>query len=149
MSLPVWLDDDESKWLAEQAHTKDLVIEFGGKATLALSCAKRVVSVASECNTDTKHLPHLITIVGNLRDHAVEELLTAGYARQADMIYIDAEHTLDSVTKDIWLAKRLLAPQGILCGHGFCDSSPGIQSAVSTMLPYYSLPAGTIWKSPG
>jgi len=94
MSPDGWLADVESKWLAEQAHDKSLVIEFGswcGKSTLALACAKRVVCVDTWLGTPgdiggheqriadgfrpiaewrefTKHLPNVIGIVGNLRD---------------------------------------------------------------------------------
>jgi hypothetical protein len=169
-----WLADEESRWLAEQAHTKELVIEFGswcGRSTLALSCAKRVVCVdtwlgtqndhlgnhadlianglnpVAEWRVNTKHLPNVIGIVGNLRDPAVEEMLVASYARKADMIFIDADHSLEAITKDIWLAKRLLSRDGVLCGHDFHHNHPGVQQAVSTMLPYYTLPAGTIWKA--
>jgi len=168
-----WLDDDESKWLAEQAHTKSLVIEFGawcGRSTLVLSCAKQVVCVdtwlgtpndigdhgtlmanglnpMAEWRTHTQHLPNVIGIVGNLRDPAIEELLVATYARKADMIFIDADHSIESVTKDIWLAKRLLARDGVLCGHDFHDHHPGVQTAVRTMIPYHTNPAGSIWKA--
>jgi len=168
-----WLRDDESRWLAETAHNKQLVIEFGswcGKSTLALSCAKQVVCVdtwlgtqndpgchkeliagglnpIAEWRQNTKHLPNVIGIVGNLRDPAVEELLVATYARKADMIFIDADHSLEAITKDIWLAKRLLSRDGILCGHDFHPLHPGVEAAVSTMIPYYTLPAGTIWKA--
>jgi hypothetical protein len=168
-----WLADEESRWLAEQAHTKELVIEFGsgcGLSTLVLSCAKRVVCVdtwlgtpgdivdhgtlmasglnpMTEWRTHTQHLPNVIGIVGNLRDPAIEELLVATYARKADMIFIDADHSLEAITKDIWLAKRLISRDGVLCGHDFHHHYPGVQQAVSTMLPYYTLPAGTIWKA--
>ena len=168
-----WLADDESRWLAEQAHNKELVIEFGswcGRSTLALACAKRVVCVdtwlgtpndigdpislvanglnpMAEWRTNTKHLPNVIGIVGNLRDPAIEELLVAAYARKADMIFIDADHSLEAVTKDIWLAKRLLARDGVLCGHDFHHNHPGVQTAVRTMIPYHTNPAGSIWTA--
>jgi hypothetical protein len=74
-------------------------------------------------------------------------MLVAAYARKADMVFIDADHSLDAITKDIWLAKRLLSRDGVLCGHDFHDNHPGVQQAVKTMLPYHTLPAGTIWKA--
>lgn len=168
-----WLDGDESRWLAQQACTKSLVIEFGswcGKSTLPLSCAKRVVCVDTfqgtpgdsgnhdgliasglspihEWHQNTKHLPHVIGIVGNLRDPAVEQLLVSAYGRQADMIFIDAAHDTENVTRDIWLAKRLLSADGLLCGHDYCDTHPGVITAVKTMIPYRTNPAGSIWAA--
>jgi len=170
-----WLWDDEAKWLAEQAHDKSLVIEFGswcGKSTLALACAKRVVCVDTWLGTPgdigsheqritdgfrpiaewrqfTKHLPNVIGIVGNLRDPEVEAILVSTYARKAGLIFIDAAHDVENVTKDIWLAKRLLARDGVLCGHDYHGNHPGVIQAVKTMLPYHTNPTGSLWTSPG
>lgn len=173
MSVHGWLEDHESRWLAENAYNKSLVIEFGswcGKSALALSCAKRLVCVdtwlgtpgdcgghesliaeglspIAEWRANTKHLPNVIGIAGNLRDPEVEGLLKAAYGGKADLVFIDAAHDVESVTRDIWLAKALLSRNGILCGHDYSDAHPGVKAAVKTMIPHARTPAGTIWTA--
>lgn len=168
-----WLEDDEARWLSSQAYDKELVIEFGswcGKSSLALAAARRLVCVdtwigtpndvgnhsqliddglspISEWRSYTRHLPNIVGIVGNLRDPFVESLLVASYKGKADMVFIDADHSVDAVTKDIWLAKGLLKKGGILCGHDYHHSHPGVVAAVSTLLPHRKIAAGTIWTA--
>lgn len=168
-----WLEDDEARWLSAQAFNRDLVIEFGswcGKSSLALCCAKRLICVdtwlgtpgdsgrheeaiseglspISEWRLNTKHLPNVIGIVGNLRDPFIESLLIHCYGGKADMIFIDADHSVDAVTKDIWLAKQLLRKGGILCGHDYHSNHPGVVAAVSTLLPHRKIAAGSIWTA--
>lgn len=173
MKIPGWLEDYEARWLAEKAHDKSLVIEFGswcGKSSLALSCAKRLVCVdtwlgtpndcgehdrliseglrpIAEWRQNTKHLPNVIGIVGNLRDPEIEDLLKAAYGGKADLVFIDAAHDLESVTRDIWLGKSLLSRKGIICGHDYSDAHPAVKAAVKAMLPFATNPIGTIWTA--
>lgn len=48
-----------------------------------------------------------------------------------DFVFIDADHTYESVKADIaaWWPK--VKPGGILAGHDFCDEFPGVEQAVN------------------
>jgi predicted O-methyltransferase YrrM len=49
-----------------------------------------------------------------------------------DMIFIDGSHDYDSVKEDISLWKN--NAKGLLCGHDFCSSWPGVCAAVDESL---------------
>ena len=147
--MPLWLDNDEAKWLAEQACTRQLVIEIGrpdGITTLPLSCAAGVVSVGITADwfRNTAHLPHVIGITGHANEPNITDILVDSFCFTADMVYIEAAHV-----KTLWLAKQLLKRGGMICGGGYCDGHPETVRAVNKMLPYASNPTGTIWTSPG
>lgn len=147
--MPMWIDNDEAKWLAEQACTRQLVIEIGrpdGLTTLPLSCAAGVVSVGITADwfRNTAHLPHVIGITGHATVTMVCDAVVDAFGRTADMVYVEAAHA-----RTVWLAKQLLKRGGIICGGGYCDEHPETVRVVNKMLPYASNPTGTIWTSPG
>jgi len=49
----------------------------------------------------------------------------------ADVIYIDADHSLKSVSEDIKYYWPKLKQNGFLCGHDYCDKWPGVIKAVN------------------
>lgn len=49
-----------------------------------------------------------------------------------DFIYIDAEHTFDSVSKELLVADIKVKKSGYICGHDYCDKTPGVIQAVDS-----------------
>ena len=65
-----------------------------------------------------------------------------------DFCFIDADHTYDSVRKDIisWLPK--IKKNGILSGHDYSDNHPGVPKAVKELLHNKSITVynNTVWE---
>ncbi len=47
-----------------------------------------------------------------------------------DVVFIDADHSYEAVKRDCAIAELLLNPGGLLCGHDFAPSDPGVMKAV-------------------
>jgi hypothetical protein len=56
---------------------------------------------------------------------------------KADLIFLDAEHSYDAVSKDMHAWWPHLRTGGILCGHDFSIRWPGVIWAVRKFLPTY------------
>lgn len=54
---------------------------------------------------------------------------------QLDFCFIDAAHNYESVKADINAWQPKVKPGGILAGHDYCDSWPGVKKAVDELLP--------------
>ncbi len=66
--------------------------------------------------------------------------------RRADMIFIDADHSYESVADDIRNWRPLLHSGGLLCGH---DSDwPGVRKALDELVPGWKHGPGSIWYLP-
>jgi len=50
-----------------------------------------------------------------------------------DFIYIDAKHTYKEVKETIILAKKCLKPNGIIAGHDYGETFPGVKKAVDDL----------------
>ena len=67
-----------------------------------------------------------------------------------DFVYIDADHSYESVTADInaWLPK--IKSGGYLGGHDWApDNINGIEQACNELVPGYQLFEGSLWESHG
>lgn len=63
------------------------------------------------------------------------KILMNSRGRRADMIFIDASHDEASVERDIKNYRPLLDPGGILCGHDYSTTFPGVMRAVEKNVP--------------
>lgn len=66
------------------------------------------------------------------------------WPRQVDLIFIDAEHSYESVKHDIMIWKRHVKRGGILCGHDY-GIFPGVTKAVHEYLPGFKTGGRSIW----
>jgi hypothetical protein len=57
---------------------------------------------------------------------------------RADMVFIDGEHALGAVQRDIAEAKRVVVPGGIIAGHDYCWGN-AVTRAVKDAFPVYRL----------
>lgn len=66
-----------------------------------------------------------------------------------DAVFIDADHSYESVASDIaaWLPK--VRPGGIIAGHDFSPSFPGVMRAVHERFSRFEVWGGTPWKDTG
>lgn len=53
-----------------------------------------------------------------------------------DVVYIDASHRYEDVSKDIDFWLPLIKKGGVICGHDYCNRSPGVIKAVDERFEY-------------
>ena len=64
---------------------------------------------------------------------------------KADFVWIDGDHDYEDVKADIVFYKALTKSGGILSGHDYEDSFPGVQRAVEELCPGFRCGLGTSW----
>jgi predicted O-methyltransferase YrrM len=62
-----------------------------------------------------------------------------------DFVWLDGDHEYPDVKADLEAYRPLLAPGGLLAGHDFDPSFPGVPRAVREFCPGYALGPGSIW----
>lgn len=168
-----WTTIDELRWLRDACAGKELVIEFGawlGRSTVAMCSAQKVISVdtwlgspgESEhqeriaggldcygkwCLHTAPFSERITPQVGDLRNEAFKTLLLRKYAGKADLVFVDASHDEASVRSDIVLARQLLKPAGILCGHDYGGSWVEVTKVVNEIVDFPAVAAGSIWRA--
>lgn len=164
MTVPGWMGDTELEWLAEQASRCKTIVEVGcwmGRSTVAM--AENMPKDAKLYAVD--HWKGSEELQEELRDKPSDWLwlefnrnvcglavfpycgesataakfFTEEYAVKFDMIFIDASHDYLNVCRDILAWKPLLSPSGILSGHDYRPSYPGVIQAVNELLPSFRL----------
>ncbi len=164
-----WMGTTELAWLASKAQQANTIIEVGswkGRSTkaIAFTCPGTVYAVDDFSGgvnpADT--LAVQVRIYGS--NYFAEEFKRIMAAElqaqkvvlvrkpfkdavsalpQADMIFIDGDHSFESVAQDIENAKKLLKPGGLLCGHDM--NLPGVVQAVTNLVPGFKYGPGSIW----
>lgn len=169
--IPGWMKPAELTWLEQHAEKCERVIELGsfkGRSSVALAAAKELIcvdhwvvdlqeAVAAPLGQDiydefcnnVRGAGNIKAVRCDLRDPAAVEELIEFFKESADMVFVDAAHDEESVTRDLHTAKQLLKPGGLLCGHDYSGSWPGVIAAVTKHVPDAKpTGAGTIWACP-
>jgi len=169
LQIQGWMEVNELMWLAIQASRSKRICEVGswkGRSTRALadSTSGTVLAVdtwegtSGEDNAKTNDPAALFQEFldnmqglpeGRLRVRKDTSLNAAAWCaenrEQFDLIFIDADHSYESVKADILAWFPLLAEGGILCGHDYTWKWPSVVKAVNEILPYHFMCSDTIW----
>ena len=155
--------DEELRWLAKQARVCRRIVEIGswkGRSTRALADHTHGVVFAVDTWAGSDEEAHHRELAGhdpwwlseefrqNLCDHLASQrvimvrqpsLVAARSIMSGlrfDMVFIDAEHTYESVRADIAAWRGLVAPGGLLCGHDYGGPWVGVTHAVNEAFPH-------------
>ncbi len=159
---------DELLWLAEQASSRYLIVELGsynGRSTRAMADNCPGIIWAIDCWEQMEYMPRMegdpwMHFQSNLRKHLDSSLVRAvrmrhedvhafvlPELRRLDMVYIDGDHSVEAVRRDIIEWRARLVPGGLLCGHDAHDANwPGVDQAVGELIPDVQYVPGTaLW----
>lgn len=162
-SIHGWMPDEELRWIAETASTKNNILELGaflGRSTRAicdntngfvttvdlwtqennLLVADFSATFAQFKDNLKEYIDKKLFLFKMSTDSAIEILQDNGH--KFDFIFIDACHEYDQVSKDIKGCLELLSPSGIISGHDF--NWEGVEKAVKELIPDYKL-FSNIW----
>lgn len=155
-----WMTYEELKWLARQAKSHHLIVEIGsymGRSTVAIGANTpgKVYAVDDFIGPRDKQLMKLP--VFELFCNNNYELINAGKVVPValkhedykpdfnpDMVFIDGDHSYESVKRDVsyWYDKA--ASGALVCGHDI--TFPQVKQAVSEVIPNYKVGRKTtIW----
>jgi predicted O-methyltransferase YrrM len=164
-----WMSEGELIWLATQASQRKLIVEFGslhGRSTRAMADNNKGVIWAvdpwkgdyfQEDGTQLKMTTYVMPyFLENLKDHIATQHVIP--VRQfsylfsldwpVDMVFIDGDHRLDTVVRDIKKAYELLRPGGLICGHDYNHPMwPGVKQAVDELVIGPIQITETIWSA--
>ena len=161
LQIEGWTSTEELTWLAEQASIHTRVLEIGsylGRSTRAIADNTKGFVYAVD-KWDTVDLDGVTTPVSfdkfqvnmaglhNFYTLRMPSLRASKGLRftKFDMIFIDADHTYESVKADVLAWLPFLMPDGLLCGHDYnTECNPGVTKAVDELVPDKQV-IDTIW----
>lgn len=171
LKIDGWMIESELKWLAEQAKNRKVIAEIGswrGRTTRAL--ADNTSGIVYAIDTWDGSEEHQEFLKDKPKDWLYDEFLTntrglcnvcptrgysinvancfkqSGFVWKFDMIFLDASHDYENVKNDILAWRPLLFNSGILCGHDYSDTWPGVKQAVHEIFQdNVVFPANDIW----
>lgn len=169
LEIPGWMSEVDLLWLAEQARTRDIVVEIGsyqGRSTRALAenvkvCVfavddwnglRTIDEVWWEAQTPQDERKTLYErFIANTHDLIDKGKLIPVRANHAsvpdlplaDMVFIDGSHDYDSVKRDIEIWLPRLKAKGVLCGHD--SNQPELMRAVHEVLGPIKTDSDLIW----
>jgi predicted O-methyltransferase YrrM len=171
LAVDGWLTELEAAYLAQLASESLVAIEVGswlGRSTCAIAAnIQGYVWAVDTWKGSAEHVPMLADkpsdwlyerFLANTQGLPVFPLMLSSVdaavlfrrtGTRADMIFIDANHTYESVKADILAWRPLLRPGGVICGHDFDPPNwMGIKQAVDELIPDRVLvPGTTIWRT--
>lgn len=171
-----WMKEAELEWLATQAEKHFCIVELGvfiGRSARALgdNTPGRVFvldkwhdyEALPDEMPDGEELPSMedweqirlfrlnmsgilySKVIPIMCDHRDLRSMT-GCSVRPDMVFIDGDHHYESVKDDINFWQYKTIPGGLICGHDFSDSWPGVKQAVLEIFPDVNvLPGYSIW----
>ena len=165
-SVQGWMIESELKWLAEQASKCEIICEVGawlGRTTRAL--ADNTAGIVYSVDTWEGSAEHQEMLKDKPKDwlfsqfvHNTADLTNLYAVRKTSveaakelhdlrfhLIFLDANHEYESVRDDILAWRPLLAKGGILCGHDYGPSWPGVMKAVDELIPDHYIATNEIW----
>lgn len=166
-----WMGEAELAWLFDRSSGLRLVVEFGswcGRSSVALSGAARVLCCdtwrgsqehaelfrqgANPLEAWQRNASGLPSLVARRIDLASERDVSRLVAEVqslggAEMVFIDAAHDYESVSRDIATARRLLVPGGLLSGHDYSDYWPDVRRAVDETIPHREVVESIWWAT--
>jgi len=169
LKLSGYMSPGELTWLASFAKSCEKIVEFGcfhGRSTRALADniypGGRIYAVDpwnGEYRTDGGQEVEIYTFAfpifrNNLHDHirAGTVIPSRAYSEnfrlpfQVDMIFIDGDHTLKNVRKDLERAEALVKSGGIISGHDYGHAMwPGVKQAVDEKYSNINLVESIWW----
>jgi predicted O-methyltransferase YrrM len=171
LTLDGWMREPELDYLAKQASTRKQIIEIGswcGRSTVGMAANTRgvVTCVDTWGGSGAEHAKILDGkdpdwlwkqfLQNTLEFPNIQPIRGDSYTvglhytgPKADMIFIDGNHTYEAVSRDIRVWLPHLAPGGLLCGHDFSSSFPGVVRAVKELVRGAGpTGAGSIWARP-
>lgn len=170
LGIAGWMNENELLWLANMASKCESIIEYGsyhGRSTRAL--ADNIKEHGKIWAVDPwngeyylDHSNNQLNLVNtyvlpifkrNLRDHiyAGRVIPVRGWSYNfvppypVDMVFIDGDHRLETVERDIKHALDSVKPGGIVSGHDYGHPDwPGVKELVDIMLDGVQVKE-TIW----
>lgn len=171
-----WMSHEELTWLAEQAQKAERIIEIGcwqGRSTRALADhTSGVVYAIDTWQGSDRIMGHLARLGGpeklyevfeaNLKDHldagkvklwrgesladSTLSIMSSVVCRSADFVFLDGDHSAETVAAEIAAYQPLIRPGGILAGHDYGrPDHPGVKEAVDKAFPQGVHLVDTIW----
>lgn len=172
LAIKGWMTQEEIEWLAEQATTRECIVEIGsyqGRSTRALGDnAKGIVYAVDDWKglrtvdvgwwtNDTPEderntlFERFFANVQDLIDAGKIKVIISDHAKvselpllKADMVFIDGGHDYQSVKRDIETWLPCLTKGGLMCGHD--ANQEQVMQAVNELLPGAVMAVGLIWK---
>lgn len=144
-----WMDDIELIFLARAAAKHKVIVEVGswkGRSTKALAVATpgivyavdtwedKASEAAFHCNL-APELKSKKVIPLKLTSLVAAKSFVSRAGANPDMVFIDAGRSYTYVKQDILAWQPLLVDGGLLSGHDYKASKPGVVQAVDELIP--------------
>lgn len=151
-AIPGWMGEHECRWQASIASACSSWTEVGsycGRSAMAVGLflpkggVLRLVDVAirPELRANADRLKKMRPDL-TIELHGMPSVEAAGKLPDSTVVFIDADHTYESVKADIlaWRSKCQ-----ILCGHDYQPNWAGVVRAVNELIPIVNNPVNDIW----
>jgi hypothetical protein len=159
--------NQELDFLAELASTHKKILELGsyyGRSTRAMADNTEGYIVAYDhfrgpsdvimCWKDREAVYD--TFIKNMGEHITSGKVipwkanhkdkSLPYPQTFDMVFVDGQHDYDSVYRDIQFGLSVLEPGGLICGHDYDITTPGVVMACNNLLEGFAVGPNTrIW----
>jgi hypothetical protein len=118
------------KYLTKESNVLEFGVNDGVSTSLFAEYSNHVTAVDIH---KTKALDSLLLETQNITFHQIffEKFKSDDLF---DLIYIDGDHSYESVKKDILISLPLLKNGGVLSGHDFNNQTQGVEKAVNELL---------------